>query len=171
MEQQQPSPLDLSDTRHLEAANGWLGLGSWKDAHEELDHITPDLRHHPSVLRTRYEIFAAAKNWESALQTARSIASAEPNSAFGPVHMAYALHEMKRTREALDILLPVSATYPHDPLIPYNLACYCCQLDRKAEALLWLFKAFNLAKDKRQIRIMARGDADLAPIWSQIPDS
>ena len=46
----------ISDRRHLEAAEGWLGLGSWEEAKDELDNITPQLRGHPEVLGVRFQI-------------------------------------------------------------------------------------------------------------------
>jgi hypothetical protein len=29
--------FDLADKRHLEGAEGWLELGNWREAHEELE--------------------------------------------------------------------------------------------------------------------------------------
>jgi hypothetical protein len=52
--------LELHDQRHLEAAQGWLGLGNHLEANEELEQITPDMRDHPSVLEVRFHIYAAA---------------------------------------------------------------------------------------------------------------
>ena len=31
--------LEIQDQRCLDAASGWLGLGDWKDANEELERI------------------------------------------------------------------------------------------------------------------------------------
>jgi len=36
-----------------------------------------------------------------------------------------ALHELKRTQEAFDLLLPAADKFPAPWTIPYNLACYC----------------------------------------------
>jgi len=33
--------LPFPDNKHLEAAEGWLGLGNWLEANEELENITP----------------------------------------------------------------------------------------------------------------------------------
>jgi hypothetical protein len=54
--------LSDSDRLHLEAAHGWLGLGNWREANEELDRITPHLRVHPDVLSTRWMVYSAAGN-------------------------------------------------------------------------------------------------------------
>jgi hypothetical protein len=42
--------LEPHDKRHLDAAQGWLGLGNWREANEELEQITPERRAHPDVL-------------------------------------------------------------------------------------------------------------------------
>jgi hypothetical protein len=58
--------LTFSDEQHLEAARGWLGLGDFLSANEELDNITPRHRAHPHVLRERLRVFAAGKRWKDA---------------------------------------------------------------------------------------------------------
>ncbi len=49
-------PLEPPDNHHLRAALGWIGLGNFQEANEELEKITPQLRAHPDVLTIRYEI-------------------------------------------------------------------------------------------------------------------
>jgi hypothetical protein len=41
---------------HLSAAIGWVGLGDWREANDELEKITQDLRSHPEVLEVRWLI-------------------------------------------------------------------------------------------------------------------
>jgi uncharacterized protein HemY len=60
--------LSTPDMNHLQAAEGWLELGNWSEANEELEEITPNLRAHPLVLVLRVRIYAAAGRWETALQ-------------------------------------------------------------------------------------------------------
>ena len=84
-------------------------------------------RAHPDVLCLRYEIYAKAEKWEGAYEIAGAISEAEPNSCFGFVHAAFALHEMKRTQEAQAVLLPIVDKFD-EYVIRYNLACYACQL-------------------------------------------
>jgi tetratricopeptide (TPR) repeat protein len=77
------------------------------------------------------------------------------------------LHELKRTQEALDALLPAAAKFPKHWLIRYNLACYCSQLGRLQEAMQWLEKAIGLA-DKSEVKAMALADPDLEPLRREI---
>jgi hypothetical protein len=46
-------PLEPPDSLHLQAAQGWLELGSHIEANEELEKIAPQLRAHPDVLKVR----------------------------------------------------------------------------------------------------------------------
>jgi predicted Zn-dependent protease len=113
----------IKDKRHLEAADGWLGLGNWQEANEELNRISPDIQTHPDVLYVRWHICAKAGQWELAAETARALSQMMPDNPFGIIHFAYALHEMKRTKDAWDALLPMADRFPDNQTVPYNLAC------------------------------------------------
>ncbi len=159
--------LPLPDKRHLQAAEGWLGLGDHLSANQELDNITPELRAHPDVLKVRYEVFSAGKKWDAAVEIARIIAKLLPDNPWGQVHLAFALHELKRTQEAYDTVRPVVDQFPQDWQMRYNLACYSCQLGNLKEAMEWLSKAMQLA-GKKDIRQLALDDNDLQPLWLKI---
>jgi hypothetical protein len=44
------------------------------------------------------------------------------------IHRSYAQHELKRTEEASDLLLPAAHLFPGHWQIVYNLACYASRL-------------------------------------------
>jgi predicted Zn-dependent protease len=159
--------LTLPVIRHLEAAQGWLGLRNWREAKAELTNIPEELQSHPDVLQVKWAIYAAAKEWESAAQVAKEFRKTRPDSPFGFVHLAYALHEMKRTQEAQDILLPVLDKFRDEFIIRYNLACYACQLGDGDGAWRWLQKSMALA-DPDEVKRMALNDPDLEPLRSRI---
>jgi tetratricopeptide (TPR) repeat protein len=87
-----------------------------------------------------------------------------PGEPVGWINRSYALHQLKRTREALDTLLPAAAKFPDNLTIAYNLACFACQLGLLAEANRWLKQAMKLA-DSNQIQLVALEDPDLKPLW------
>ena len=93
-------PLEPHDQHHLQAAQGWFELGNCIEASKELDEISPTMRGHPAVLEVRYHIYAAAKKWEYAADIAKAISELDPDSPFGWIQEAYALHELKKTQEA-----------------------------------------------------------------------
>jgi predicted Zn-dependent protease len=161
------SELGLSEMRYLEAAQGWLGLRNWREASAELANIPAALQSHPDVLQVRWAIHAAAKEWESAVEVAEAFRQAKPHSPFGFVHLAYALHEMKRTQEAQDVLLPVLDKFRDEFIIRYNLACYACQLGDGEGAWRWLEKSMALT-DPDEVKKMALNDPDLEPLRAQI---
>jgi predicted Zn-dependent protease len=159
--------LDHADRLHLEAAQGWLGLGNWKEANEELEQIKAGMRSHPDVLTTRYGIYAQAGNWESAAEVAGAISQQWPDNPFGFIHRAYALHELKRTQEAVSLLLPVLDKFPKEWLMRYNLACYFCQLGDRKAAWAWLEKSIEMVGSER-VKQLALDDPDLEPFWKDI---
>ena len=159
--------LEPPDSHHLNAAEGWLGLGNAVEAQREFEKIAPDMRHHPEVLRLEYHLHERTKQWEHAAETAQRLCQSFPETAFGWIHLAYALHELKRTREAYDVLLPVVNRFPEEHVILYNLACYSCQMGRLEEARVWLDRAMALAGPET-IKQMALGDSDLQAMRAEI---
>jgi len=155
--------LEPPDSHHLIAADGWLGLGNWQEALLEIERIIPELRLHPDVQEVRWQIQATAKNWEEAICVAREITQRTPELPFGWIHLAYSLHELRRTQEAYGTLKPISERFPEEWLMGYNMACYACQLGNQDEARDWLELAYKRG-DKSEIRKMARLDPDLAPL-------
>lgn len=156
--------MDKDFEFHLRAAEGWLELGSHLEADAELDRITPSLRTHPNVLEMRWQVYAASKKWHACIDIAKALTTLKPNRAAGWTHHAYALHELKRTQEAFDVLFSIAARFPKNSTISYNLACYACQLGRMDEAGDWLAKAYE-AGDAKEIKLRALEDPDLAPLW------
>jgi predicted Zn-dependent protease len=161
--------LGVNDQRLLTAAEGWLELGNWFEANEELGRITPEMRTHPFVLRVRWEVYAKAEKWEMAAEVARGITVMLPDNSWGYIQWAYSLHELKYTKEAHAVLLPIADKFYDEYMISYNLACYACQLGNRKEALQWIDKAIDLA-GKKDIRLMALDDSDLEPLWPNISE-
>ncbi|MGO9203556.1 MAG: TPR end-of-group domain-containing protein [Limisphaerales bacterium] len=159
--------LQPPDCFHLEAAQGCLELGDHIETNEELENISAGLRAHPDVLKVRWEIYAAAKKWEAALDIAAALVRLAPEEAFGWVNRSFCLHELRRTAEARDGLLPVVEKFPDDAIMRYNLACYECQLGRIDQARRWLEKSFEIG-DPRKLKLMALDDPDLEPLWKNL---
>jgi predicted Zn-dependent protease len=160
-------PLSRADQLCLDAAEGWLGLGNQVEAFTELQQISEEAQQHPEVLRLRYDIYATGKNWAAAAETAQALCQLEPDLPTGPIHLAYALHELKRTKEAWDVLLPIATRFPDKHIVYYNLACYACQLGNLPGARKWLERAVKTA-GLDVIHKMALQDPDLEPLWPEI---
>jgi len=152
------------DIHHLTAAEGWIELGSPVEANAELENIAPELRAHPAVLDLRWHIYAHLKKWDECMFLADRVVVADPTLVSGWIHRSFALHELKRTQEAFDLLFPAVELFPKAELIRYNLACYCAQLGKIKEAREWLEKAFALG-DAKEMKLRALDDPDLEPLW------
>ena len=157
-----PHPDDI----HLRAAHGWLELGNAREANEELEKITASLHAHPDVLDLRWHVYAQAKNWDACVDIAEATLKAAPDRPDAWIHRSFALHELKRTREALDHLLPAAEGFPEVWTIPYNLACYCAQLGRLDESKAWFIKAIVI--DANASKSAGIEDPDLKPLWDSM---
>ena len=164
------NPLDVPDIHHLRAAEGWFELGDSGEALHELESVSSGEKNHPAVLELRFEIFAKKGEWDLCRDIAEAITKCVPNSAAGWLHLAYATRRATGGGEqaAFDILHSVAEKFPEEPTIPYNLACYVCQLGRLADARRWLKRAFVVG-NVTQLKLMALGDRDLQALWEEIP--
>jgi len=161
--------IEPPDSHYLSAASGWLDLGNPTEAAIELDQLSTPARSHPATLELLWRLCAGGHRWADALDVARlliRVASEEPT---GWIHQSYALHELGRTTEALDLLQPQADRFPTVTTISYNLACYACQLGQLDEARRWLARA-AVGRDRPSIRALALGDEDLKPIWREIAE-
>ncbi len=155
------------DSHHLSAAEGWLELGNCPEALAELDHIAAGEQGRLEVLAVRWSVLAQLKCWEDCVGIAAAMIERAPECVFGWIHRSYALHELKRTREARDLLRPAADRFSDDETIPYNLACYECQLGDFPAARGWLRRAMTLRKPV-EVKVQALADIDLAPMWKEI---
>lgn len=162
--------LAPSDIHHLKAAVGWLELGDASEALVELDEMSKALQSHPDVLETRWLALARNQRWDAAAKVARALIAAVPERPAGWLHHAYALRRSTGggVLAAFNALSPVAGKFPQEPIIPYNLACYTCQMQRDAtETLAWLQQAIA-AGERQEILAMAIKDPDLEPLREEI---
>ena len=155
--------LQHPDPMHLEAAAGWIQLGDYDSANDELEKIRAEWRAHPDVLDLRWFIYSHHEQWDACLDIASAIVKMAPDRVWGWVHKAYALRRATGggIEKAKLVLLEAAKLFPGDSMIQYNLACYCAQLDAAQEHL---HKSYELG-DARQIKLMALDDEDLKPLW------
>ena len=62
----------------MQAAEGWLELGDWQSANDELEEITPTMRAHRDVLKMRYRIYIKAKKWLMVKEVLHSLSQMPP---------------------------------------------------------------------------------------------
>jgi predicted Zn-dependent protease len=159
--------LEPPDLHHLRGAAGWLELGNLGEAWSEFAKIAPRQQEHPDVLELRWRLQAEAKDWTAALETAQRLVALDPKNPAGWINQSYTLHEMRRTTEARDELLAVAEEFGQIATVPYNLACYACQLGARDEAWRWLEQAIRL-RGREAIKALALADPDLRPLHAAI---
>jgi tetratricopeptide (TPR) repeat protein len=65
----------------------------------------------------------------------------------------------------MEILIDAEAKFPRGAAIPYNLACYYCQLGEMEKAKRYLKEAFEIDLNWRKA---ALDDEDLRPFWDSL---
>ncbi|MBM3821502.1 MAG: tetratricopeptide repeat protein [Verrucomicrobia bacterium] len=159
--------IPAPDCHFLNAAQGWLELGNAAEARLEWRGVSETHQSHPEVIETLWRIQAAEKEWDEALLTAQRLVDHSPGSPSGWIHQSYTLHELRRTQDAHDKLVRVAKRFDTISTIPYNLACYQCQLGDLDAARNWLERAMKI-QGRDSIREMALTDADLKPLWPEL---
>lgn len=158
------------DVHHLKAAVGWLELKAPAESLPELDAMSPEGRNHEDALETRWLVLAELKRWEEAVTAAQQMKAVAPERTVGWIHHAFALRRAPGggLEAAFEALFPAAGKFPRESIIPYNLACYCCQMARPAtETLDWLKQAIAIG-GRKEIVTMALKDPDLAPLREEI---
>jgi predicted Zn-dependent protease len=156
--------LTATELHRVRAAQGWLELGNPDEAGAELEALPAGARKHPAVLEIRWNILARSKSWADCVEVAQALTHRAPEHPTSWVNLAYALHELRRTNEAHQTLLKVIDRFPKEWILPYNLACYCCQMGDLTGARDWLAQSMKLG-DRKAIKAQALEDPDLAPLW------
>ena len=157
-------PLEPPDSHYFNAAEGWLGLGDHRSALDELEFISPVTRSHPNVLALQCEIYTSAQNWAAVVAISWMLVELVPDQPIGWVSRSFGLHELKKTKQAFDLLLPAAEKFPGIATIPYNLACYCAQLGKLEEAQRWLNQSYAVG-NAADLKLQARRDPDLVPLF------
>ncbi|MCH2383104.1 MAG: tetratricopeptide repeat protein [Pedosphaera sp.] len=158
--------LQHPDTMHSEAAAGWIQLGDYDSANDELEKIRAEWRAHPDVLDLRWLIYSNDEQWDACLDIASAIVKMVPDRAQGWLDKAFSLRRANDggVEKAKTVLLEAAKLFPDDDMIQYNLACYCAQLGQLDAAKEHLGNSYEVG-NAQQIKLMALDDDDLKPLW------
>ena len=162
--------FDPPDCFHIDAAEGWLGLGDYASASCELDKVSQKRQKRPRVLELRWQISAANQDWEACLQIASAVVRAAPKRPSGWIYRSKALFALKRVREARDNLREAHdrdvAAYS---VFLYDLARYECLLGNLDSAIRW-FELIPVTR-RTEYEDMALCDPDYKLLWSHISEN
>ena len=149
--------------RSLQAADGYLFLGMPKAALSELDSADRKHDRDSAVLRARIRVLLHLKRWKEA--SGLSVAGNEifPDENEFVVQRAFALHQMKKGGEAVQVLLNAPEWIRRTGILHYNLACYEAQLGDVDTARQCIRAAIEINSSFQK---NARKDPDLQRLWN-----
>ena len=153
--------IDITHKRLLIAAQGYSELGLPELALDELDQLPEEVSKSPMGIESRLSVLMQAKRWKPALGIGRELCRIAPEKTAGFIHTAFCLHEMGKSREALDLLNSGPAALKAEPTYHYNLACYEAALGNIEQARAHLNVSFAMDKS---LKDYARNDPDLKPL-------
>ncbi|MBX7208236.1 MAG: hypothetical protein K1X78_08005 [Verrucomicrobiaceae bacterium] len=151
--------------RRIIAAQGYVELGLFADAREELGALPREFAGRSDVVEITVLCLMGERRWEEALSLARQLCALEPEEPGGFIHAAYCLHELDRTREAVDVLVRGPSSLQGKAVFFYNMGCYRAKLGEVDAAVDMLQRAF--IKDAG-LRKAARRDPDLDALRTKL---
>ena len=149
----------------LQRCDGFLDLRMPARARAEWARIPAAHQSHRAGVEILLRLAMEEKNWAEAADLAEALAKRYPDEPAYPVQLAYCTRRKESIAAARSILLEASRRFKKTAVIPYNLACYECQLGHADEAKKYLRSAIELDP---QCREMALEDPDLEILWSEI---
>lgn len=128
----------------VQQAIGYYELGLLAEADDLLDRGVPEALS-VEYLHLRILVKIDREQWAEAEAFSTQGIDLFPERSFGYIQRAYALHELKRTREAAEVLekAPVDSKDKVEDILAYNLACYYAQLGEDQRALEMLREAIR----------------------------
>jgi predicted Zn-dependent protease len=157
--------VQLEDFRRLQAAEGYIELGMYEEADDELEQIDPFCPASSRVLALQLCTYAGQAKWRLMGTVARKLTERDPSDVQWPIWWAYAIARGQGLERAKTILVRALRSHPNDPRLHYAMGCYESLLNHLSTAKRHLARAIQL--DAR-LKLIALNDEELEPIWSQI---
>ncbi|MDR4505668.1 MAG: hypothetical protein MRK01_12925 [Candidatus Scalindua sp.] len=149
----------------LMAADGYLDLKMYAEARKELQQVPKGYRNNSVYLWLMNRLSVDTEDWEMAVTISRTLWETQPDLVDTWVAYAYAVRRHEKITDARRILLQAIERFSEDAIIPYNLACYECQLGNIEKAKIYLKRAISLDTNFRTIAIK---DEDLITLREEI---
>jgi hypothetical protein len=105
-------PLEPPDQQHWQAAVGYVELGMFQDANDQLEKIDPFNRAAPEVLVVRLDIYHGLKKCELMREIAKRLADFQPNDIQWITSYAYATRRAESIPAAKEISSTRNRNFP-----------------------------------------------------------
>jgi len=153
----------METQRALHGADGYLYLGLPDYALGELNDIPVTEQHDPSVMLARVRVLLHLKKWPEAEELSGRGASQHPGEEEFTVQRAFALHQLNRGEQAVEVLQAAPEWLRRTGILHYNLACYEARLGDLTTARQCINAAIQL---NAAMKKNARVDPDLQALWN-----
>ncbi|MDZ4815295.1 MAG: hypothetical protein SGI71_03405 [Verrucomicrobiota bacterium] len=149
------------DLKHFEYALGYHELGMSQDALDEINLISSSYETELPVLLHKAQVLNSLQRYtETVLLFGPVIKIVGQHPQF-LILLAYATRRAESIDAAYAILARAVESFPKEPLIQYNFACYCAQKGDVESAIIYLKRSIVLDKT---FALMALTDHDFDPI-------
>jgi hypothetical protein len=156
----------MNPEHRFKAAEGWIELGEFREAGEELNRLPDKLKSSLDFVELWIRVYAGLKDWQRAQILSDSILAMHSDNEFALFHKAEALHQQRKSGDA--VLLIGQTNYGRNTAFGlYNLARYLCANGKPSDALTSLGFAFD--RDK-SLRLKALDDPDLESVWLDLSE-
>ena len=149
--------------RALHAADGYLYLSMMEEALEELAGVPVPEQLRPSVLLARVRVLLHLKRWDAAEQLSNFGHNNHPEEEEFTVQRAFALHQLQKGDQAVEVLLSAPEWVRRTGILHYNLACYEARLGDLTTARQCIRAAIQL---NAAMKKNAKVDPDLQALWN-----
>jgi tetratricopeptide (TPR) repeat protein len=158
-----PHSHSAETQRALHAADGYLYLGLPDEALGELTFVPIPEQTDPSVLLAKVRVLLHLKRWGEAEELSLMGTSHHPEEEEFTVQRAFALHQLNKGDEAVEVLLAAPEWIRRTGILHYNLACYEARLGDLTTAKQCIKAAIQL---NAAMKKNARVDPDLQALWN-----
>lgn len=151
----------------LRAAEGWIDLGNYDEAAEELHNCPPAIKSSIGWVKLWVTIYVATQRWVEVEMMTETLVKHAPDDPFTLTHRAEAFFRQGRAQDAFQVFRNAPDEFKKGPEYFYNLARYLCALEQFTLALSCIGKAVDA--DER-IRMKALTDPDLERVWLDLQE-
>jgi tetratricopeptide (TPR) repeat protein len=148
--------------RELNASIGYLELGMYVEALDEMESIQPEEKNSSTVLGIRLDIYRTAQNWKMMEVVASELKRGQSDDPDHWNNLAFSIRRKDSIKAAQTLLLEGLEKFPNEPLCYYNLGCYACQLGDMEDAKKLVGEAIKMDS---KFKLLALDDEDLVELW------
>jgi tetratricopeptide (TPR) repeat protein len=151
--------------RALQAAEGFVFFGLYRDALRELDSIPGPDQALADVMIARIRVLLHLGRWTSAVKLSIRGESLHKQEDEFTVQRAFALHQLDKGDEAAKVLLQAPEWLRKTGILHYNLGCYEARWGNLHVARQCVAAAIEI---NSAIQKNARQDPDLSNLWKSV---